>query len=104
MTAFELGLTVVMCNQCDTHIHNPDARSCFVISATQIRELRLEEELIASSVEDMVEKSIRLASDPNYRRHISSRILGANYRLFDSSGITREWESFLERALVSATP
>lgn len=65
-------------------------------------ELGVENELVASDVDDMVNKAVKLASDEAYRKTVSSAILGKKDRLSDPQHATREWERFLERAVRSA--
>ena len=77
--------------------------SCFVCRCSaQVTELGVENELVASDVDDMVNKAVKLASDEAYRKKLSSAILDKKDRLSDPHRATREWEQFLERAVRSA--
>eukprot|EP00752_Nemacystus_decipiens_P002918 g2715.t1 len=68
----------------------------------QVIELGVENELVASNVDDMVNKAVNLASDDAYRISVSSAILDKKDRLSDPHRPAREWERFLERAVRSA--
>lgn len=57
---------------------------------------------MASDVDDMVEKAVKLALDSAYREKVSAAILNGKDRLSDPSRSVREWERFLERAVRSA--
>lgn len=77
--------------------------SCFVCRCSaQVTELGVENELVASDVDDMVNKAVKLASDEAYRKKLSSAILDKKDHLSDPHRATREWEQFLERAVRSA--
>lgn len=65
-------------------------------------ELGVEGELVASDVDDMVKKAVKLASDSAYRETVSVAILHGKNRLSDPYRAVREWERFLERAVRSA--
>ena len=70
--------------------------------STQVTELGVVNELVASDVDDMVHKAVKLASDKAYRKTVSSAILDKKDRLSDPHRAAREWERFLERAVRSA--
>lgn len=75
---------------------------CALLPLSQLTELGVEDELVASDVEDMVNKAVKLASDAAYRETISAVIVEKKHRLSDPQPAAREWERFLERALRSA--
>jgi predicted O-linked N-acetylglucosamine transferase (SPINDLY family)/SAM-dependent methyltransferase len=57
---------------------------------------------IAGSAADYVELSVRLGTDPAYRRTMQARILAANSVLFDDRESVREIEEFLQAAVEMA--
>lgn len=65
-------------------------------------ELGVENELVAADVDDMVKKAVKLASDEAFRKTVSAAILEEKDRLSDPRRAAREWERFLERAVLSA--
>lgn len=69
---------------------------------TQLTELGVEDELVASDVDDMVNKAVKLASDAAYRETVSAVILDKKSRLSNPRCAAREWGRFLERAVRSA--
>lgn len=77
------------------------SRFLFRVS-TQVTELGVYNELVASDVDDMIDKAVKVASDEAYREALSAAILDKKDRLSDPHRAAREWERFLERAVRSA--
>lgn len=69
---------------------------------SQLSELGVHEELVASDVEDMITKATKLASDSSYRANLSAAILGRKDALSNPRAAIKEWEQFLQRAVKSA--
>ena len=57
------------------------------------------EELVASSPEDYVRKTVRVATDRDYRRHVTEQIAARSDVLFNDLEAVREHERFFEEAL-----
>eukprot|EP00903_Cladosiphon_okamuranus_P020162 g18511.t1 len=80
----------------------PARLSVLPLALGQVIELGVENELVASDIEDMVNKAVKLASDEAHRQTVSAAILDKKDRLSDPRRAAREWERFLGRALRSA--
>ena len=57
------------------------------------------EELVASSAEDYVRKTVRVATDRDYRRHVTEQIAARSDVLFNDLEAVREHERFFEETL-----
>ena len=57
------------------------------------------EELVASSAEDYVRKAVRVATDRDYRRHVTEQIAARSDVLFNDLEAVREHERFFEETL-----
>jgi len=68
-----------------------------------LAELGVEDELVASDVNGMVKKAVRIAADSAYRGLLSAAILSRKGRLSDPARAVSEWERFLERAVRAAS-
>lgn len=84
------------------YIYDDVLRRFFSIPRLQLVELGVEGWLVASDVDDMVKKAVKLASDSAYRETVSATILHRKDRLSNPYRALREWERFLERAVRSA--
>lgn len=93
------------------HLISENRRHCFqqirakrlflMFTLSQLSELGVHEELVASDVEDMIAKATKLASDSSYRENLSTAILGRKAALSDPRTAIKEWEQFLQRAVKS---
>ncbi len=69
-------------------------------SASFVRRLGagLDSELIASDLNDYVERALKLGTDPEYRAKIRAKITKNSHRLFDDQGVITAWEQmFIDR-------
>lgn len=80
---------------------NRAKRQCLLFTPSQLSEIGVDEELVASDVEDMITKATKLASDSSYRANLSTAILGRKAALSDARTAIKEWEQFLQRAVKS---
>ncbi len=57
-------------------------------------------DLVATSTEEYVRLAARLGKDPDFRRHIQDSMRAAKHLLFESQETVREFERFVEEAVV----
>ncbi len=59
------------------------------------------EDLIATDVDDYVERAVRLANDRAWREEVRAKILASNDKIFENPAGVRDLESFLVEAVES---
>lgn len=57
------------------------------------------DEMVATSTEDYVDRAVKIASEPDYRRELESQLTQANGVLFENTRATRELEELLVRLI-----
>ena len=91
--AFSRGLPVVVL---------PTRITVEQLTLGQIRELRLEEELVAVTIDEYVNKVVRFGKSKEWRRRVGGLILERGERLFGERQkleVISEYQSFFQRAV-----